>query len=158
VRERKFLHSTILASSGPCGNTTVLLPDNLARSAYATKYGELFWSTYLPNGQKIPDEDNMALPDALSHTVQDFGTHSIIKKALCAMSLATIGRRDKIQWMNDDGLRLYSNALQEMAGALRTPQKNQGVGLLTATRLFSLYEVSRLNTSLCQDSHEKFID
>ncbi|KAJ0351178.1 hypothetical protein COL154_013037 [Colletotrichum chrysophilum] len=77
-------------------------------------------------------------------TVQDlYRTDAALRQSLLAISLGTIGRRDKQVWMIDEGLKFYCQALGELNTALRHPTRWRSDALMVASRILGLYESSK---------------
>lgn len=122
--------------------TTITLPDELARTAYEDKYIGLYWEAYLPNGRALPaDQTRLVLGSWSSATRDLYAADDTLRKSVLAMSFATLSKREGEKWMSEKSLKYYIEALQETAVALKIPSKAKSDELLSATRLFSLYEV-----------------
>ncbi|KAH7018443.1 uncharacterized protein B0I36DRAFT_388652 [Microdochium trichocladiopsis] len=124
-------------------STRITLPESLLTSAYALRCADLFWSSYLPHSQPIPATLSGHLTDGLSTAVRDFATDGILRKALVAIALTTLGRRDDGTPMKEEGMQAYRDAMEEMALTVkRTDPTRQSstTGILAAYRLFSLHE------------------
>ncbi|KAH8670100.1 hypothetical protein BGZ60DRAFT_375305 [Tricladium varicosporioides] len=156
IRQRLFINktTTTITTTSTQNNTvkpspleavsgSVLLPAALSHSAYEDKYIGLYWDTYLPSRQllsRCKDSDRICL-GGWTTTVQDlYVTSPVLRKALLALCLSTISRRDGQQWMAEEGLKFYVSALQGMSGALKVPANAKNDALLLANKLFSLYE------------------
>jgi hypothetical protein len=145
VKERIFVNTTKQRStvSYKHATTTITLPDTLARSASESRFIGNFWSAYLPNGRAL---SSGALQDTLggwTNTIQElYPTDNTLKKAVLALCLASSGRAEGMQWMTEEGLRIYVSALQEMKVALKRQSKAKQDAILTTARVFSLHEVS----------------
>ena len=126
-----------------CKVPTGALSEALVRSADEERYLGQFWSAYLPNGRALPSDTTWDALEGWSNTIQAlYPTDGVLKKTVLAMSLSSCGRDEGNKELKERGLRLYSSALQDMAVALRTPSKARSDSILTASKLFSLYEVS----------------
>lgn len=149
ARELVFVNSTKQSPSSTL--STVALPASLAHSAYEERCLGLFWSAYLPNGRALSSN---AVQDTLggwSNTIRDlYSTDVMLKKAVLALCLATAGKLEGVRWMSEEGLTLYISALQDMSVALKKRSKANGDSILTAAKLFSLYEV-RIGTKKCSE-------
>jgi hypothetical protein len=78
-----------------------------------------------------------------TNTIQElYPTDNTLKKAVLALCLASSGRAEGMQWMTEEGLRIYVSALQEMKVALKRQSKAKQDAILTTARVFSLHEVS----------------
>lgn len=146
TRQRLFVNMTMQNSatkpSIPCAAGDIALPDSLARSAYEDKYLGMFWESYLPGSRALSAESVRSTLGGWTNTIQDlYLTENVLRKALLAISLGTVGRRYGEKWMTEQALVLYVAALQDMSTALTVPSKAKGDALLTASKLFSLYEV-----------------
>ncbi|PTU23858.1 hypothetical protein P175DRAFT_0527312 [Aspergillus ochraceoroseus IBT 24754] len=129
------------AGRNPIAAESVALLPSLARSAYQTKYLDLFWNLYLPNGVALSPEVTQPTLGGWIGTIQEiYSTEEVLRKALLAMSLAAVGKHDGSQFLKEEGMELYAGALQGMAVALKNPKRALSDGMLTAIRIFSLYE------------------
>ena len=126
--------------SGPCED--VILPATLARTAYEDRYLGMYWEVYLPGGRAVSGEAVFEL-EGWSNTIQVlYPRDGLLRKALLAMSMRTLGRLNGEIWMQEEGLNFYIAALQDMSVALSVPSKTRRAdALLTASKLFSHYEV-----------------
>lgn len=133
-------HATAMSPPAP----TVVLCDTLTRSAYESKYLGLFWSTYLPNGRALSAASAQDALGGWTNTILAlYPTCNMLKKTLLALCLTARGKLDDKKWMQEQGLRLYVNVLQDMAEALQNPPGQNSDAVLTTTKLFSLYEVRK---------------
>ncbi|KAK2811677.1 hypothetical protein FQN50_002023 [Emmonsiellopsis sp. PD_5] len=127
---------------------TITLPPTLARTAYQDKYISLFWTAYTPGTQHISPPTLRNSLGSWTNAIHDlYLTDDVLRKALLAISLTTIGRgRDGEKWMVEQGLELYTGALKDMSATLavggrgRVWGKGKADALLTASKIFSLYE------------------
>ncbi|KAL4902563.1 hypothetical protein BDW74DRAFT_180668 [Aspergillus multicolor] len=137
----RFDHEDGHASSFSSSGSDVALLPRLARSAYQARYIELFWRIYLPNGKALSIEvTQIALGkwiDAI-HDLHD--SEPALKKALLAMSLATVGKQENNRYLKEEGRRLYTSSLQSMAVALKDPRRATSDATWTAVRLSSFFE------------------
>lgn len=118
----------------------ILLSDTLAQGAFEAKCVGLFWESFLPLGRPIPETTTSSSWMLLA---QDLYLHEpILRKALVALSLANVGKRDDKQGMRDAGLRIYGKALCRMRVTLLNPSQVNYDGILVATKIMSLFEVA----------------
>ncbi|KAH0432710.1 C6 zinc finger protein [Colletotrichum camelliae] len=115
----------------------------LSHSAYEEKVLDLFWETYMPDAPTFTPGTPIV---RYSHsdwaaTVQDlYRTDAALRQSLLALSLGTIGRRDKQAWMIEEGLKFYCQALGELNTGLRHPTRWRSDALMVASRILGLYE------------------
>ncbi|SPN99061.1 uncharacterized protein DNG_02100 [Cephalotrichum gorgonifer] len=124
---------------------TITLPDAFARSAYHERYLGMFWQSYLPAGRAFPFESTRFMSGGWMnelHTLSCKDNDSLAKKILLAISLATIGRRDKQPWMVENGIQLYGTSLAALAHQLETPLGLADDNNFVASKLLSLYEIA----------------
>ncbi|KAI3529466.1 hypothetical protein CSPX01_15515 [Colletotrichum filicis] len=117
---------------------------SLSQSAFEERILELFWDGYMPDAPICsPRSPIMRYSNAdWATTVRDlYRTDAALRLSLLALSLGTIGRRDKQQWMIDDGLKFYCNALTEMNVALRHPKRWKSDALMVTSRILGFYEL-----------------
>ncbi|KAK2791235.1 hypothetical protein FQN53_006076 [Emmonsiellopsis sp. PD_33] len=93
-----------------------------ARTAYQDKYISLFWTAYTPGSQHISPPTLRNSLGSWTNAIQDlYLTDDVLRKALLAISLTTIGRgRDGQKWMVEQGLEMYTGALKDMSATLAT--------------------------------------
>ncbi|KAL2831842.1 hypothetical protein BDW59DRAFT_125810 [Aspergillus cavernicola] len=119
----------------------IALIPTLAHSAYQTKYQELWWRLYLPNGQALSTEvTHMALGGWLDAVHGLHTAEPVLKQALMAMSLTAVGRQENDRFLLEEGRKCYGSSLQGMTVALKNPRRATSDALLTAVRLCSFYE------------------
>ncbi|KAL3465340.1 hypothetical protein BJX64DRAFT_63600 [Aspergillus heterothallicus] len=127
--------------SSPDNGSDVALLMSLARSAYQTKYMDMWWRLYLPNGQRLSQSvrgNTMGGWLAVIHEL-NFG-EPVLEKALVAMSVTAVGKQEGDLYLKEEGRKLYGKALQSMTVAMKDPKRAMSDGVLTAVRLFSFYE------------------
>ncbi|OLN97919.1 hypothetical protein CCHL11_02606 [Colletotrichum chlorophyti] len=125
------------------GTLGIIQPPSLSRTAFEERIFDLFWEGFMPSaplfspGSSIKRYSNGDWATA----VQDlYRTDTALRQGLLALSLGTIGRRDKQQWMINDGLKFYCNALSEMNVALRHPSRRKSDALMVGSRILGFYE------------------
>ncbi|KAI8279615.1 hypothetical protein K4K59_008854 [Colletotrichum sp. SAR11_240] len=131
--ERKRIFVNVTSKNPKPKNTALALvaPPTIqaplfSHSAYEEKILDLFWETYMPDAPAFTPGTPIV---RYSHsdwaaTVQDlYRTDAALRQSLLAISLGTIGRRDKHAWMIDEGLKFYCQALGELNTALRHPTR-----------------------------------
>ena len=129
--------------SSSCNIYTGALSNTLVRSADEERYLGHFWSAYLPNGRALSADAVQESLGSWTNTVQKlYSTDDTLKRTLLAMCLSSYGKQQGKKWIKEQGFRLYSAALQDMAVALKVPSRAKSDSILTASKLFSLYEVS----------------
>ncbi|RDW81730.1 Zn(II)2Cys6 transcription factor [Aspergillus mulundensis] len=135
--DREDSHASSFTSKG---SDVALLP-GLARSAYQARYMDLFWRIYLPNGEALSVEvTQIALGKWIDAILDLNGSEPALRKALLAMSLATVGKQENNRYLKEEGRRLYTSSLQGMAVALKDPRRATSDAILTAVRLSSFFE------------------
>ncbi|KAK0615154.1 hypothetical protein B0T17DRAFT_619960 [Bombardia bombarda] len=122
-------------------NTTITLPDSLARAAYEDRYIAMFWDAYIPLGRDIEPYQAFVNPSWPKVAQNLYPYHAVLRKAVLALGLSTIGRRDRQQWMVHEGLAFYACALKDMLGELRRPERWRSDALLASSEILSLYEI-----------------
>ncbi|KAF4814178.1 hypothetical protein CGCSCA5_v007908 [Colletotrichum siamense] len=148
--ERKRIFVNVTSNNPKPKNTALALvaPPTIqaplfSHSAYEEKILDLFWETYMPDAPAFTPGTPIV---RYSHsdwaaTVQDlYRTDAALRQSLLAISLGTIGRRDKQVWMIDEGLKFYCQALGELNTALRHPTRWRSDALMVASRILGLYE------------------
>ncbi|KAF5484284.1 hypothetical protein CGCF413_v015284 [Colletotrichum fructicola] len=149
--ERKRIFVNVTSNNPKPKNTVLALvaPPTIqaplfSHSAYEEKILDLFWETYMPDAPAFTPGTPIV---RYSHsdwaaTVQDlYRTDAALRQSLLAISLGTIGRRDKQVWMIDEGLKFYCQALGELNTALRHPTRWRSDALMVASRILGLYEL-----------------
>ncbi|KAJ0155201.1 hypothetical protein CTA2_12932 [Colletotrichum tanaceti] len=117
---------------------------SLSQSAFEDKIFDLFWQGYMPEAPLCaPGSPVVRFANAdWATAVRDlYRTDAALRQSLLALSLGTVGRRDKQQWMMDDGLRFYCDALRELNMALRHPRRRKSDALILASRILGFYEL-----------------
>lgn len=128
-------------STSGSGSDVALIPA-LAHSAYQTKYQDMWWRLYLPNGQALSDTVTKLALGGWLDAVQDLHTtEPVLKKALLAMALTAVGRQENNKFLVEEGRRYYGGSMQGMSLALKNPKRAASDAILTAVRLCSFYEV-----------------
>ncbi|KAI8237159.1 hypothetical protein K4K57_008794 [Colletotrichum sp. SAR 10_99] len=153
--ERKRIFVNVMSNNPKPKNTalTLVAPPTIqaplfSHSVYEEKILDLFWETYMPDAPAFTPGTPIV---RYSHsdwaaTVQDlYRTDAALRQSLLAISLGTIGRRDKHVWMIDEGLKFYCQALGELNTALRHPTRWRSDALMVASRILGLYERRLVN-------------
>ncbi|KAJ0273701.1 hypothetical protein Brms1b_011053 [Colletotrichum noveboracense] len=173
--ERKRIFVNVTSNNPKPKNTALALvaPPTIqaplfSHSAYEEKILDLFWETYMPDAPAFTPGTPIV---RYSHsdwaaTVQDlYRTDAALRQSLLAISLGTIGRRDKQVWMIDEGLKFYCQALGELNTALRHPTRWRSDALMVASRILGLYELlygaddrERRGISQAQSWEDIFVD
>jgi hypothetical protein len=123
--------------------SAVTLPDQLARTACEDKFLGLFWESYLPNGRAFAAGSMRATLGGYNDTISAlYPDDNVLKKAILAMCMTTIGKQQGDKWMSDTGLGLYVGAMHDMSSTLERQARVKPDVVLGAARIFSLYEVS----------------
>ncbi|TIC91114.1 hypothetical protein CH35J_011420 [Colletotrichum higginsianum] len=149
-RKRIFVNVTNPAEAGWVSKALVPVvrevtqAPSLSQSAFEDKIFDLFWEGYMPEAPLCaPGSPIVRFANAdWATTVRDlYRTDTALRQSLLALSLGTIGRRDKQQWMIDDGLKFYCDALRELNVALRHPRRWKSDALILASRILGFYEL-----------------
>ncbi|KAL3448954.1 hypothetical protein BJX65DRAFT_52384 [Aspergillus insuetus] len=127
--------------STPSSGSNVALLMSLARTAYQTKYMDLWWQLYLPNGQRLSKVVTSNAMGGWLDAVHEMNFREpVLEKALVAMSVTAVGKQEGDPFLKEEGRRLYGKALQSMTVAMKDPKRATSDSILTAVRLFSFYE------------------
>ncbi|KAL2854266.1 hypothetical protein BJY01DRAFT_43834 [Aspergillus pseudoustus] len=127
--------------SSPVSGSDAALLMSLARSAYQTKYMDLWWRLYLPNGQRLSKVvTSNAMGGWLDAIHELHFKEPVLENALVALSVTAVGKQEGDMYLKEEGRRLYGKALQGMAGAMKDQKRATSDAILTAVRLFSFYE------------------
>ncbi|WPH04792.1 Hypothetical protein R9X50_00768800 [Acrodontium crateriforme] len=132
-----------LALAQARGERSILLNDSLSHTAYQARVIGLFWSLYLPNGKALPEQlASISVGGWIEAMRESELRNSIVGKTLLSLALRLVGRRDEVNWMNEQSRRLYGEALHGVCRtiALRQPQGEETMLLLPAIRSLSLIE------------------
>ena len=142
-RQRIFINATSTCNICPAGPSEVALQPSLTRSAYKDKYFSLFWDIYLGVPIKEASECLSRFPIGSWRSIAKDLHHqdNLAKKAVLAMALSTIGRKNDESWMMREGLKLCVSALGEARAGLRHPTKWKADSLLLACSAFGMFEV-----------------
>ncbi|KAF5861468.1 hypothetical protein ETB97_012948 [Aspergillus alliaceus] len=120
----------------------IALPWQLTRSAYVVNMLDGFWQAYLPDGKRLDPRLGHHSTWGMVKSMELFLSQGgVVGKAVAALCLATVDLTNNNQWMRQDSLRYYSEALRDMTIALSQPRRDCGMGLVSAIRIFSIYEV-----------------
>jgi hypothetical protein len=113
------------------------------RAALESAFEGMFWDSYLPNSRcsSLLDHDQRTLGGSIS-VVRDLHPQSaLLRTALGAMAIRSAASMDdNPHLMKQQAIRLHASALQQMRKILTNDSKNN-LELLSATRVFSFYEV-----------------
>ncbi len=127
----------------PGDSPDVTLADQLTRSAREEVFLAHFWGSYLPNGQVFPSEAAQYATGGWTNVVQQlYPANDVLRKALLANGLSSLGHRDGQRWMIEKGIEAYGAAMAGMRRALavQTP-KSLSEGTVAAVRLMIMYSV-----------------
>lgn len=118
---------------------SVMLPDNLLKSAYTEKTLDAFLQMYIPRG-------DVRATNAESKELVDLLPLLTIREEALQMAVLAIGTAALGQYSHDDDLKrkgrsLYGKALSETAVALRNPARAKSEALLVVPRLMALFEI-----------------
>ncbi|KAK2017384.1 hypothetical protein LZ32DRAFT_688283 [Colletotrichum eremochloae] len=123
---------------------TIHQPPSLSQSAFEEMIFDLFWDGYMPDAPLcVPGSVVVRYSNAdWAIPARDlYRTDTALRQSLLAFSLGTIGRQKKQQWMIDDGLKFYCNALSELNVGLRHPKRWKTDAMMLASRLLGFYEL-----------------
>lgn len=127
----------------------IALPKQLMRSAYVVNMLGDFWQAYLPDGKQLdPQLGHHSTWGMVESMELLLSQEDVLGKAAAAMCLATVGLREDKQWILENSLRYYTEALHDMSVALSRPRSDCGLGLISAIRIFSVYEVRNPGRSI----------
>lgn len=140
VQQRRSA-STSTGSSRSSSSTPVpdiVQYDALTRTAYETRYLDLFWSVYFPRGGGSSEVAGSA--STLHRLYRD---DNALRLALLANSLAVIGMRDGVEWMMKESFRTYGESLKELKAGLLSSSRAKEDPMLAAVRWLSMFEVRK---------------
>jgi len=122
--------------------------DTLTKTAYVSRYLELFWDAYYPHG--VAGEGR-----GYTSAIQNLSTEdNALRLALLASSFCALAPHTPSQpWMLLEGKRLYGEALLRVNSAIRKPDAVQRTSVLATVKCLSLYEASL--PSSCTDNSPK---
>ena len=143
--QRIFINTTSTRNLRQTDPTEVALRPSLARSAYGDKFFSLFWDIYLGVPSKDSSECLSRYPIGSWRSIAwDFRHQDNVgSRAVLAMVLSTIGRKNEESWMMQERLKLYVGALSEAQTNLRHPTKWKADSLLLACSALGMFEVLR---------------
>jgi len=124
---RKKLVDT--AHAPPGGDVDIVLPHQLAQTAYIERYISMFLSDYLPSSCSASSHDWMAIAHGL-HT-----SEKAVQLSLLSFGLFAAGKPES-------ALCSYSGALRKLQAALCHQGRTQNDSILATCQLLSLFEVS----------------
>lgn len=127
----------------PPAPAIITLQHDLIRSSHETQCIDRFWRTYYPDGEAVPEAIGESSLGAWTGGVRIlYPSNVVLRKALLAMALTTLGTQDGVPWMKNQGFQLYTAALADASSILRKPSgAGDNDAFLAAIRMFSLYEV-----------------
>ena len=150
-RSRVFVNKTQSTGTSTVtyGNTDasvaaqdVTLPFSLIQTAYTSRYIDLFWSAYLPQGKAFTADAAGLCSGGWVSVAQDlYPSEKVLQLAMQAVALRGLATRDVDRSLLEQGLEAYARCLREFNTALRNPQRLKNDGVLCASRLLALYEV-----------------
>ncbi|TQN66211.1 putative transcriptional regulatory protein, partial [Colletotrichum shisoi] len=149
-RKRIFVNLTTPGEAGWASKALVPVvrevtqAPSLSQSAFEDKIFDLFWEGYMPEAPLwAPASPIVRFANAdWATAVRDlYRTDTALRQSLLALGLGTIGRRDKQQWMVDDGLKFCCDALRELNVGLRHPRRWKSDALILASRILGFYEI-----------------
>ncbi|KAL2204887.1 hypothetical protein CC79DRAFT_1335467 [Sarocladium strictum] len=116
----------------------------LNKAAYECQYVDVFWEAYLPYSRAAsPLAAQYSTTGWTAIAQRLYPDHELLKLALGAFSFCAVGRKSDDEWMMVKGRSLYGMALQEMARALRSSEKNGANDdvIIIASKILNLFEV-----------------
>ncbi|KAL2202953.1 hypothetical protein CC79DRAFT_1185233 [Sarocladium strictum] len=117
-------------------------PKYLSRAAEEAKICGQFWSMFLPNRRALPLDMIRDKMGGWINAVQDLhSTDPVLRKTMLALSLTTLGKANDDEAMVREGTMLYGKALGELSAAPSFARKAGVDTMLSAIRLFGVYEV-----------------
>ncbi|KAJ5114163.1 hypothetical protein N7456_002697 [Penicillium angulare] len=129
---------------------------DLTRAGYELQLEGLFWELYVPKGLRpsLFEESSKALGGSLS-VIRDLLPNSdLLRAALGAIALRLIAREKACEFGKEEGIKLHTNALNQMSRALKL-KGNDDLETIGAARLFSFYEALFGNDWNCHKTQEK---
>ncbi|KFA75916.1 hypothetical protein S40288_05852 [Stachybotrys chartarum IBT 40288] len=148
-RQRIFVQMTPDdAAGGPLyrSDAPKVLPDALALSAFEESHLAEFWQAYLPgaDGDEVLAATGTQLLGVrhwIKAVQQLYVSDVSLKKALLAMSLSTLGKATRQNWMIEEGLRQQIGAVSLMKKALKASSLTQKESIMGTARLISLFVI-----------------
>jgi hypothetical protein len=128
----------------------------LNKAAYECQYVDVFWEAYLPYSRAAsPLAAQYSTTGWTAIAQRLYPDHELLKLALGAFSFCAVGRKSDDEWMMVKGRSLYGMALQEMARALRSSEKDDANDdvIITASKILNLFEVSAHTNMACGGAH-----
>lgn len=117
-------------------------PRHLSRAAEEAKLCGQFWNMFLPNRRALPLDLIRDKMGGWINVVQDLqSTDPVLRKTMLALSLTTLGKANDDEAMMREGTMFYGTALGELSAALPFARKAGVDTMLSAIRLFGVYEV-----------------
>lgn len=144
-----FINATPTASGTVVARSSVeiTLRQSFNLSAYEQQYLGVFWEIYLPGSPPVGDAFvQLYASGSWVLVARDVSSENeAVRKALLAVCLLMLGRRDRKQWMVQESLRLYTSALNDVRVSLSSTNRRRPCSdaVLVASRALSAYEVSR---------------
>ncbi|KAI1336962.1 hypothetical protein F5Y15DRAFT_418527 [Xylariaceae sp. FL0016] len=122
----------------------ICLAQPLAQSAYVERYIGVWLSDYLPSGRLASATIQTRDGSPCGKMEIIHGLHPSQKPvqfSLLAISLCTIGKRDKDINITKQGLTYYSTAVKELSKAIVNPSLSTYDGNLAASKVLTLFEL-----------------
>ncbi|KAK4223907.1 hypothetical protein QBC38DRAFT_548097 [Podospora fimiseda] len=129
---------------------TITIPNSLVKSAFKTNCLDVFWDIYLPgyNNPAISNERNGCISTVTwlinIPQLNMYSQNPFLEKAVMAVCLAGLGRRQSNRAMIEESIKAYSAAVRGMSFLLMNTTasaKPPDDAMVAATRCLSLYEV-----------------
>ncbi|KAF1994532.1 hypothetical protein P154DRAFT_624623 [Amniculicola lignicola CBS 123094] len=121
--------------------TDIALPLTLARSAHGEKSPEVFFEMYAPRSKTSGTRAGLCNDDLSNTLPRLYVQDDALKVALLAIASAVMGKETGDQALIAQGRALYGRGLQEMANALKDPDRAQSEALLAVPRVMGLFEI-----------------
>lgn len=119
-----------------------MLDRALERTASESRYNEVFWTSFLPNGQGFSPRAARYSTAGWFGTVQGLCQRSeSVRLALLANSLGTVGQATGQQQLVVEGWRMYGCSLQVLARSLAVMSREKSDELHATCCLLAQYQV-----------------
>lgn len=123
-----------------------------SRAALESAFEGMFWDSYLPNSRcsSLLDYNQRTLGGSISVVRELLPNSVLLRTALGAMALRWVASTNNDPHSSkQQAMRLHASALQQMRKIFTSHRKND-LELLSATRVFSFYEVFNFDSHFYQ--------
>ncbi|KAJ5737865.1 uncharacterized protein N7483_002990 [Penicillium malachiteum] len=115
-----------------------------SRAGLEVKIESFFWEIYMPKGlsSALFDESQVTLGGSINAVRNLLPDSNLLRTAFGAIALRSMSNAaDTPLWMRQEGIRLYSAALEQMSKELASSsRKHNALAILGAARIFTFYE------------------